>query len=80
MEDQISKNNDDSTESRNTLYLMGGLALMVLGAGLVMTHPAVRKAVSTGLSGVLPDLRDKFMPDLAKLGPDVEKYLKLRSM
>ncbi|HKX32114.1 MAG TPA: hypothetical protein VJ302_30790 [Blastocatellia bacterium] len=73
-------NKSEAIESRETLYLMGGLALMVLGAGLVMTHPSVRNAVRAGLSGVLPDLQNKFMPDLAGLGPDIERYLKLRSM
>lgn len=67
-------------ENRDVIYLMGGLALMVLGAGLVMTSPAVRKTVSATLSAVLPDLQGKFLPDLTGLGPDIDRYMKLRSM
>jgi hypothetical protein len=72
--------NNGSSESRDVLYVMGGVALIVLGAGLVMTHPVVRKTVSAGLSAILPDLRGKFAPDLTGLAPDIERYMKLRSM
>jgi hypothetical protein len=46
MEHNGNNANNDSVENKDALYLMGGLALMMLGAGLVMTHPGVRKAVS----------------------------------
>lgn len=72
--------NDNNDESKDMLYLFGGAALMLLGAGLVMTHPAVRKTVSAGLSAVLPELQGKLAPDLTALGPDIQRYLKLRSM
>lgn len=72
--------NSDSKESRDMIYLFGGVALMVLGAGLVISHPTVRKTVSAGLSGLLPELQGKFAPDLNALGPDIQRYLKLRSM
>jgi hypothetical protein len=74
------EHNGNNSEGRETLYLMGGLALMVFGAGLVMSHPAVRKTVSAGLSAVLPGLQDKFPVDLSALGPDIQKYVRLREM
>jgi len=80
MEHNDGNGNNNSSENRDVLYLMGGVALMVLGAGLVMTHPAVRKTVSAGLSAVLPELQGKFGPDLTALGPDIQRYMKLRSM
>ncbi|MDX2033941.1 MAG: hypothetical protein SF339_24925 [Blastocatellia bacterium] len=61
-------------------YLMGGVALMVLGAGLVMTNSAVRKTMSSAVSAVLPELRGRLLPDLAGLGADVDRYMRLRSM
>jgi hypothetical protein len=67
-------------ENKDVIYLMGGLALMVLGAGLVMTNHAVRKTMSATLSAVLPDLQGKFLPDLTGLGPDIDRYMKMRSM
>lgn len=74
--------NGNSTPAgdRNTIYLFGGLALMVLGAGLIAANPTVRKAVSAGIAGVLPELSGKLLPDLAAVGPDLQRYLKLRSM
>jgi hypothetical protein len=80
MEHNERGNGNGSSDSKDTIYLMGGLALMVLGAGLMMTHPGVRKAVSAGVSGVLPDLQGKLLPDLTALGPDIQRYMKLRSM
>jgi hypothetical protein len=67
-------------ENKDVIYLMGGLALMVLGAGLVMTNPGVRKTVTSALSAVLPDLQGGMLPDLTALGPDIDRYMKLRSM
>jgi hypothetical protein len=72
--------NGNSSESREIIYLMGGVALMIFGAGLVMTNPAVRKTVAAGLSAVLPDMQKKFGPDMSALGPDIQRYMKLRSM
>ena len=74
------ENNGNNSEGRDMLYLMGGLALMVFGAGLVISHPAVRKTVSAGLSAVLPGLQDKFPVDLSAIGPDIQKYVRLREM
>lgn len=69
-----------SSDNKDMLYLMGGVALMVLGAGLVMSHPAVRQTVTTGLASILPELQGRLRPDLSSLGTDVQRYLKLRSM
>lgn len=72
--------NNASSGDRDVLYLVGGAALLVLGVGLIAAHPAVRKTVGAGLSGVLPDLKGKFLPDLTAIGPDLQRYLRLRSM
>ena len=62
--------NNDSTESRDTLMMFGGLALVTLGAGMILTSPIIRKYM-----GEL---------NVAKLvqaaAPDVARYLKLRAM
>jgi hypothetical protein len=55
---------------RDTLYLLGGVALVVFGAGLILTNPAARRLL--GQVG-LGDVTTAMMPD-------VERYLKLRSM
>lgn len=70
---RMEKPTSDDKEVRDTLLLLGGLSMMLFGAGLVMTNPTVRRYLGqAGLSGV---------GDLAQAAlPDLERYLKLRSM
>jgi hypothetical protein len=72
--------NNNSSDNKDVLYLMGGVALMFLGAGLVMTNSTVRKTVSAALSAVLPDLQGRLLPDMTGLGSDIQRYMRLRSM
>ena len=72
--------NNGSSDGRDMIYLMGGLALIVLGAGLVMANSNVRKAVGGALSAALPDLQGKLGSELTTIGPDLQRYLRLRSM
>ena len=76
----MSENGNNASDDRSTIYLFGGLALMVLGAGLIAANPTVRKTVGAALAGVLPELRGKLLPDLTAVGGDLQRYLKLRSM
>jgi hypothetical protein len=73
-------NNNEDLETRNTLFVAGGVALMVLGAGLVMAHPRVRQMVLGNLTPLLPSLEEPLRAGVNKVLPDVERYLKLRSM
>jgi len=60
----------DSNETRDTLFLLGGLSLILFGAGLVVTNPAVRKLLgNVRIDGLLQTAI-----------PDLERYMKLRSM
>ncbi|HTX36277.1 MAG TPA: hypothetical protein VME43_14705 [Bryobacteraceae bacterium] len=56
-------------ETRDTLFLLGGLSLILFGAGLVLTNPAVRKLMGGANVGNL----------LQGVVPDLERYLKIRS-
>jgi hypothetical protein len=60
----------DPNETRDTLFLLGGLSLILFGAGLVVTNPAVRKLLGNVKIGGL----------LQTAVPDLERYMKLRSM
>ena len=56
--------------NKDTLYVLGGVALLVVGAGLVLTNPTVRKyleqiGIGNFASAALPD---------------IERYFRLRSM
>jgi len=72
--------NDGSDESRDMLYLVGGLAFLIAGAGLILAHPEVRKQVRAGLDRVLPGVQDNFNLGLTTVVPDFQRYMKLRSM
>lgn len=63
-------NNRDSKETRDTLFLLGGAALVVFGAGLILSTPMVRRYLGAGGIGSM----------VAAGIPDFQRYLKLRSM
>jgi hypothetical protein len=64
---------NEDKEVRDTLFLLGGLSLMLFGAGLVITNPTVRRYLSQASVGGVGDLVQMALPDL-------ERYLKMRSM
>jgi hypothetical protein len=55
---------------KDTLYMLGGVAMVVFGAGLILSNPAVRRYMSRFGVGNLAET----------VLPDVERYFKLRSM
>jgi hypothetical protein len=63
-------NGQDANETRDTLFLLGGAALVVFGAGLILSTPMVRKALGGAGIGNM----------LGAAMPDLQKYLKLRDM
>ncbi len=60
----------DPNETRDTLFLLGGVAMVVFGAGLILTTPIVRKTLGGMGVGNL----------LTAALPDFQRYLKLRGM
>ena len=62
--------NGTNGTDRDTLYLLGGVALMIFGAGLILSNPTARRFLAQAGLG---DLTTAAMPD-------VERYFKLRSM
>ena len=70
---RMEKPASDDKEVRDTLFLIGGLSLMLFGAGMVMTNPTVRRYLGQASVGGVGDLVQMALPDL-------ERYLKLRSM
>lgn len=55
---------------RDTLYLLGGVALVVFGAGLILSNSTARRFL--GQVG-LGDITQAALPDF-------ERYMKLRNM
>ena len=69
---ELSHNGDfrESDDARDTMFMMGGVALMIFGAGLILSNPVVRRYLGQANPAGL----------MSTLIPDVERYLKLRSM
>jgi hypothetical protein len=64
------ENGNGSFNDKDTLFMLGGVALIVFGACLILTNPIARRYL--GQLGV---------GDLASLAlPDLDRYLKLRAM
>jgi hypothetical protein len=66
----MENNGSNDAYDKSTLFLFGGLALVIVGAGFIVSHPAIRKYLGQASVG---DLVDAAVPDL-------ERYLKLRAM
>jgi hypothetical protein len=63
-------NGQDSNESRDTLFLLSGVAMVVFGAGLILSTPVISRALGgVGVGNLVT----------AAL-PDFQRYLKLRGM
>lgn len=66
----LGTNTNGNGVDKDTLYMLGGVALMIFGAGLILSNPVVRRYM--GQLG---------MGNLANAAlPDFERYLKLRAM
>ncbi|MBZ5648981.1 MAG: hypothetical protein LAO18_00700 [Acidobacteriia bacterium] len=64
------ENGNAGFNNKDTLFMLSGVALIVFGAGLILTNPIARRYM--GQLGV---------GDLANLAlPDLDRYLKLRAM
>lgn len=68
----MSENNNHTNDAtdKETLYMLSGVALIVFGAGLILSNPMIRRYL--GQVGI---------GNLAQAAlPDLDRYLKLRSM
>lgn len=69
--EQLQQNIDDK-DAKDTLLMLGGVAMVVFGAGLILSNPIVRRFMSqAGIGGV---------NWLQAAVPDLERYLKIRNM
>ena len=66
----LESTTNELASDKSTLYLLSGVALVVFGAGLIISNPLVRGYLSRLGVG-----------NLAQAAiPDVERYFKLRAM
>lgn len=62
-------NGNDENETKDMLLLLGGAALVVFGASLMLSTPMVRRALGNGGLGNL----------IGAAMPELEKFMKLRT-
>lgn len=67
---EISEDTNGLGSDKDTLYMLGGAALILFGAGLILSNPHVRRYLGQLGVGNL----------LGAALPDVDRYLKLRNM
>ncbi len=70
MKESLRLGDHEQSPDTDTLVLFGGIALAVLGAGMILSNRNVRQMLGNVKAGAL----------LAAAAPDLEHYLKLRAM
>ncbi len=67
---EFSEGMNNIGSDKDTLYMLGGAALILFGTGLILSNPIVRRYLGQlGVGNLV----------LAAL-PDVDRYMKLRAM
>jgi len=67
---EFSEITNHNGTDKDTLYMLGGAALMLFGAGLILSNPQIRKYLGQIGVGNL----------VTSALPDFDRYLKLRNM
>jgi hypothetical protein len=66
----IQRGEQENGANKDTLLMLGGVALVVVGTGLILTSPLAKKYMSQlGIGNLATDIV-----------PDIERYFKLRAM
>lgn len=68
-------NLESGNEKRDRMLLMGGAALMLLGAGLMLANPKVRRVVNQGINLVLPKVKETVISELSAMSPEIKRYI-----
>ena len=67
---ELAETTNGFSADNETLYMLGGVAMVVFGAGLILSNPLVRRYL--GQIGI---------GNLAQAAlPDIDRYLRLRNM
>lgn len=67
---ELSEHTNGVGTDKDTLYMLGGAALILFGAGLILSNPHVRRYLGQLGVGNL----------IGAALPDVDRYLRLRNM
>jgi hypothetical protein len=67
---ELDKDGNQVGTDKETLYMLGGAALILFGTGLILSNPTVRRYLGQLGVGSL----------LTAALPDLDRYLRLRNM
>ena len=70
MANEFSEKTNHNGTDKDTLFMLGGAALILFGTGLILSNPLVRRYLGRVGVGNL----------VTAALPDVDRYLKLRAM
>lgn len=70
----------EEQEPKDIMRLAGGLALITLGAGMILSFPKIRKLLHSSVEAATKDSEGNPLPAAKGVLPDLERYLKIRSM
>jgi hypothetical protein len=70
----------DDQQPKDIMRLAGGLALITLGAGMILSFPKIRQLLHSGVEAAVTDKEGKTLLTAKGVLPDLERYLKIRSM
>ena len=70
MANEFSESTNHNGTDKDTLFMLGGAALILFGTGLILSNPLVRRYLGRVGVGNL----------VTAALPDVDRYLKLRAM
>jgi hypothetical protein len=71
---------ETNTDVQNTLLIAGGISLIAFGAGMLIANPAVRQTLVSSLAPLLPSLKNPLGERAGAILPDIERYLRIKSM
>jgi hypothetical protein len=60
----------DSQDTSHTLLLLGGAAIVAIGAGIILSSPGARRQLTNGVGTLLG----------AGIGKDIMRYMRMRAM
>ena len=72
--------NNDNSDAQDIVRLSRGVAMMVMGAGMILSSPSVRRLLMSSLASAVPEGENPIEAGLAGILPDVERYMKIRAM
>ena len=70
----------DTYAQKETLFLFGGVALSIMGAGLILSIPEIRKVIQKQVKEMKSEGTEGISEKLGGLLPDVQRYMKMRAM